>query len=294
MIKYDTIEKRALRSKKRLTITLSPDLVGQVDRLIDRKTVRSRSHAIEVLIRRSLKPTVTTAVVLAGGGKNGLELPALAPIGRQPLISLTIHHLMKFGIRTFIVLAGQQEERIKALLGGGESLGATVRYVAEKRPRGTAGAVKIAEAHLDEGPFLVIHGDVLTDINLRDFIDFHLSEGSLATIAVKPRQAERRYGQVLLQGNRITDFLEMGRSEGISIVNTGVYLFERPVLGLIDEERPTRLERDVFPRLARMGELSAFLFQGIWFDIGTPDSYRSARRRWKQKGGDGHAEVGQH
>jgi NDP-sugar pyrophosphorylase family protein len=273
------------RLKSRLTITLSPDVLAQLDRLIDGKTLRNRSQAIETLLRGSLRPSVSTAVILAGGHQEGEKAPALLPVGGQPLISRTIQHLMGYGVHSFLVLAGDDEREIRALMGEGESVGATIRYLREQRPRGTGGALKLAEPYLGTDPFLVIHGDVLTDIDITGFIDFHFSENALATIAVKPRQAERHFGQVILQGNRITNFIESSREGGISIVNTGVYLFDPAILGLIEGTSRSQLETEVFPQLARMGELSAFFFQGIWFDISRAESYRSARARWKEKGG---------
>ena len=272
------------RSKTRLTITLSPDVVDRVDRLIDQGLLSNRSQAIESLLRRSLRPTVATAVILAGGDHTGSESPALAPIDGQALMARTILHLAEFGIRSFVVLAGPNESDIKRLVGHGEGLGASITYLREEFRQGTAGALKLAQDHIGEDPFLVIHGDVLTDIDIADFIAFHLNENTIATIAVKPRQAEQRYGQVLLQGNRITDFLERGREAGISIVNTGVYLFQPAVFGMINEGESSQLEGDVFPQLARMGELSAFLFQGIWYDISSPRNYRKAKIRWSKKG----------
>jgi NDP-sugar pyrophosphorylase family protein len=273
------------RLKSRLTITLSPDVLARLDRRIDGKTLRNRSQAIETLLRESLTPSVSTAVILAGGDQAGEGVPALLPIAGQALVSRTIHHLMGFGVNSFLVLAGEHEEEIRALMGEGESVGASIRYLRERQPRGTGGALKLAEPYLGTDPFLVIHGDVLTDIDIADFIDFHFNENSLATIAVKPRQAEQHFGQVILQGNRIIDFIESSREGGISIVNTGVYLFDPAILGLIEGTSKTQLETRVFPRLARMGELSAFFFQGIWFDISTAESYESAKVRWKERGG---------
>jgi len=272
------------RSKARLTITLSPDVIDRLDRLIDQGLLSNRSQAIETLLRRSLRPTVTTAVILAGGDHNGSTSPALSPIDGQSLMARTILHLVEFGIRSFVVLAGPNEADIKRLVGYGEGLGASITYLEERSKLGTAGALKLAQAYIGEEPFLVIHGDVLTDIDIADFIAFHLNENTIATIAVKPRQAEKRYGQVLLQGNRITNFLERGREAGISIVNTGVYLFQPAVFGMIGQGESSQLEGDVFPKLARMGELSAFLFQGIWYDISSPKNYRKAKMRWSERG----------
>jgi NDP-sugar pyrophosphorylase family protein len=272
-----------MRKKARLTITLSPELLRQIDRLVDQRTVRSRSHAIESLLRQSLAPAVSTAVILAGGPQKGKRLPSLAKVDGQPLIRQQIEHLHAYGIRTVIILAGTHGEAIRRELGEGPP-GSDIFYMPEEEPLGTAGALKLAEPYLHGVPlFLVLHGDVLTDINLADFVSFQQRENTLATIAVKPRQAERNHGKVLLQGNRITDFLAAAQDQNVSIVNTGVYLLRPDILALIEPHRAARLETEIFPRLASIGELSAFLFQGIWFDISSDANYRRAQERWRQK-----------
>lgn len=271
-------------NKARLTVTLSPDLVAELDRMIDRRTIRSRSHAVEVLLRQSLRPRVSAAVLLAGGDHEGSDNPALAPFGGSPLIGRMIGHLAGFGIHRFIVLAGRDRGQIEALLGDGESLGVSIHYGEEKRPLGTAGALKQTRALLGAGPFLVLNADVLTDMDIDAFMRFHADEGSLATIAVKPRKAEKDFGKVMLQGNRITEFIDQGTDRGINIVNTGLYLLQPEVLDLVAAGELAMLETDVFPALAKLGELSAFLFQGFWFDTRDRRNYRRAVERWEQKG----------
>ncbi|MFZ5845233.1 MAG: sugar phosphate nucleotidyltransferase [Patescibacteria group bacterium] len=267
--------------KSRLTITLSPEILRYVDRTIDFKNIRNRSQAIETLLRQSLTPTITTAVILAGGPTHRKKLVALTTINYEKLIVLTLEHLVRFGIKKVIVLAGPNQKPIEKIINGGSSWGLKIIYGKEPKPLGTAGALKAVETELGAEPFLVLHGDILTDINLADFIAFHRQERTLATIAVKPRSSEKKYGQVLLEGNKITDFYEHDQGLGVSIVNTGVYLFEPEILSLIPPRQPVRLEADIFPKLAKQGELSAFLFQGIWFDITTPENYRQAVARWQ-------------
>ena len=94
-----------MRKKARLTITLPEDLLNQVDRQIDGYSIRNRSHAVETLIRRSLTPVVTTAVILVGGNSKGGELAALQPIHDRRLIHIMVNHLSDYGIRNMIVLA---------------------------------------------------------------------------------------------------------------------------------------------------------------------------------------------
>jgi mannose-1-phosphate guanylyltransferase/phosphomannomutase len=271
-----------MRSKARLTITLDWSLLRQIDQMVDHMTIRNRSHAIETLLRQSLVVQLDTAVLLAGG-KEKSPLPPLQSIGGKPLAVQMVEHLVTFGFDRIFVLAGKNQASFKEILQNGDTLDAEIHYVPEPTPMGTAGAVKLIESELSKAPFLVMNADVLTNINLADFISFHQEEESLVTVAVKPRDAEHRYGKVLLKGNKVTTFNQPEESEGISIVNTGVYLLQPEVLGLIEEGQVANFETDLFPKLANMGELSAYFFQGVWFDISTPETYHQAEKRWWSK-----------
>ena len=269
-----------MRSKARLTITLDKDLLMQIDKMIDNVKIRNRSHAIESILRERLKPEVSTAVILAGGKKHMDIHPALLPIDDRELIFLTLEHLAEAGIRKIFILSGSEGTDLREHLRQHDIFGAHIIHIQEEQPLGTAGAIKAIEDQLGHEPFLVIHADVLTNINLADFIAFHQQERTLVTIAVKPRDAEKKYGKVMLQGNKITEFSEKGQSEGISIINTGVYLLDPDALNLVNENTPSHFEIDIFPKLAALNELSAFLFQGIWFDISDSESYLGAKSRW--------------
>lgn len=268
-----------MRSKARLTITLDRGLLRQIDQMVDRLAIRNRSHAIETLLRKSLVVQLDTAVLLAGGEPKN-PLPPLQMIGGKPLVVHTVEHLVEFGFDRIFVLAGKNQPAFQEVLQDGKQMDAEVIYPPEPTPLGTAGAVKLIENEFSDAPFLVMNADVLTNINLADFIAFHQNEKSLATVAVKPRDAEHRYGKVLLKGNKVTAFSQPEESEGISIVNTGVYLLQPEVLGLVDEGQAAYFETGLFPKLAKMGELSAYFFQGVWFDISTPETYRQAEARW--------------
>jgi NDP-sugar pyrophosphorylase family protein len=271
--------KPAMRSKARLTITLDRGLLRQIDQMVDHLSIRNRSHAIELLLRKSMEVEIDTAVLLAGGIPK-IPPPPLMLIGGKPLLLHMINHLVEYGISRIFILAGKDQAVFEKVTQNGSQLEAEINYVQETSPMGTAGAVKMIEAELAGAPFLVLNADVLTNINLADFIAFHQDEKSLATVAVKPRAAEHRYGKVLLKGNKVTAFRQPEDSEGISIVNTGVYLLQPEILGLIDQGKVVNFETDLFPKLADMGGLSAYFFQGVWFDISTPEMYQQAEDRW--------------
>jgi len=270
--------------KSRLTITLTKDVLERVDRIIDGKDLRNRSHAIEHLIRKSLTPTINRAVILAGGKNKEGTPPLLSLINDKPLLFIIIEHLKKNKVSEFIICAGQHEGKIRKMLNNGEAAGIKIVYSKENKPLGTAGAIKNAQKHLLGEPFLVIHGDILTSMDFKNFISFHEREDVIATIAVKPRRLEKRYGKVLLQGNKITDFIGSDKKDqGISIVNTGVYLFKPEILDLIPDKIPSSLEKDIFPRLAKTGELGAFIFQGIWANVSRAKDRLQAVSMWNRR-----------
>lgn len=271
-----------MKTKSRLTITLSQDLLTKVDALIDGHTVRNRSHAIEGLVKQSLSAHVSTAVILAGGIHSQVGIPALKKINNRPLLSITLEHLKAFGVSHIIMCAGINEAAIKAEFGTGSKLGIHIKYSQEKKQLGTAGALKNAAKYLDDEPFLVINDTTLTNLNLDDLFDFQRQEDTTATICVKPRMSEPKYGQAFLHGNKIVKFMDSSETGGISIVNMGLYVLKPEILNLIPKDTYLNLETDVFPRLALDKELSAFVFQGPWFDASLDGSFNEAVKEFSQ------------
>jgi NDP-sugar pyrophosphorylase family protein len=258
--------------KNRLTITLAPDILEKVDQLIDKKTIRNRSHAIEYLVTNSLRPVITTAVILAGKNTPDSIRP-LTEIQGKPLIAHTIAHLKQYGVEQIIVATDQVGQQIESAIGDGSSFDLSIKYVYEDQPLGTAGAIKHLADYLDHQPFFVWSGDVLTDINLDDLTEFHTKHQAVVTFAVKPRATHQSYDNVFLQGPRVVDFKPSTSEQQVSIVNTGVYVFDPEILASIGPNH-SMLERDVFPGLTKAGKCVAFLFQGMWFDITSDTNYK--------------------
>lgn len=268
--------------KSRLTITLPDSLLTQVDDLVDKQTIRNRSHAIEHLIRQSLTPQVSTAMILAGGKKHSTDNPLLKSIQGEVLFDQMVKNLKQYGIKHIIICTQKGETALAEHCKDGSSLGVTIEYSYEQKPLGTAGAIKQASAALkNDNPFLVIHGDILTDIKLDEVFEFHLQESPQATIIVKPKLGMKQYGQVFIQGNRVTTFSEAGTDSGISLINTGVYILSKEVLQLIPRDTASFLETDIFPNLAKKNQLRAYFFQGFWYDISTPAQYDQAVSDWQ-------------
>jgi mannose-1-phosphate guanylyltransferase len=139
---------------------------------------------------------------------------------------------------------------------------------------GTGGAVKFAESLLDER-FLVLNGDVLTDIDLTSQVAQHERSGARATLALTPVEDPTAYGLVRFAEDRaITEFVEKPAYDQIesNLINAGAYVLDRSVLEVVATDQNVSIEREVFPRLIGDG-LYAFPADGYWLDIGTPHRY---------------------
>jgi mannose-1-phosphate guanylyltransferase len=220
------------------------------------------------------------AVILVGGeGKRLRPLTStvpkpVVPLVDRPFISFMLEWLRQHGTEDVVVSCGFLATSVRNVLGDGSSLGIRLRFVEEPDPRGTAGALKFAEPMLDER-FLLLNGDVLTDIDLTEQIAQHEHTGARATLALVPVADPTAYGLVHLEADRsVKDFVEKPSSDRVdtNLISAGAYVLERDILELIPPDRAVSIEREVWPLLVGKG-LYGFPSDSYWLDIGTPARY---------------------
>jgi mannose-1-phosphate guanylyltransferase len=220
------------------------------------------------------------AVILVGG--EGTRLRPLTstvpkpvvPLVDRPFISFMLEWLRQHGVDDVIMSCGFLATSVRNVLGDGSSLGIRLRFVEEPDPRGTAGALKFAESMLDER-FLMLNGDVLTDINLTEQVAQHERTGAKATLALVPVADPTAYGLVDLEEDRaVRAFVEKPSSDRIdtNLISAGAYVLEREILELVPPEQNVSIEREVWPLLIGKG-LYGFPSRSYWLDIGTPERY---------------------
>jgi mannose-1-phosphate guanylyltransferase len=223
------------------------------------------------------------ALILAGG--EGTRLRPLTstvpkpvvPLVDRPFITYMLEWLKRHGVDDVVMSCGYMASGVRNVLGEGQQLGLRIRYVEEPRPLGTGGAVKFAEPLLDER-FLMLNGDVLTDMDLTAQIEQHERTGARATIALIGVEDPSRYGLVRIAEDRsVKEFLEKPSSDQIdtNLINAGAYVLERDVLASLEPDANISIEREVFPGLVGDG-LYAYPAEGYWLDIGTPSTYLQA------------------
>ncbi len=225
------------------------------------------------------------AVVLVGGKGTRLRpltytVPkAMMPLRNKPYIHYMLASMRAAGLEGAVLSMGYLPDPIERYFAGKALEDFSLEYVVEGRPLGTAGGIKNVEAHLGDGPFVATNGDVLTGLDLTEVVEAHRNSGALATITLTPVENPSSYGLVEVDHElRVKRFVEKPGSDGIhtSLINAGIYVFEREVLDMIPEGREVSLEREVFPELQAMGRLRAYVSSAYWRDIGTPRSYLAA------------------
>jgi mannose-1-phosphate guanylyltransferase len=223
------------------------------------------------------------ALILAGG--EGTRLRPLTstvpkpvvPLVDRPFIAFMLDWLRGHGVDDVVMSCGHMADGVRNVLGDGSSIGVRLRYLEEPRPLGTGGALKFAEDLMDDR-FLMLNGDVLTDIDVSAQLAQHERTGAQATLALYPVEDPSAYGLVRLSGDgAVTEFVEKPAPDQIDTnnISAGVYVLERSVFSLLEKGAPASIERDVFPRLVGNG-LYGHVSHGYWKDIGTPERYLEA------------------
>ena len=226
------------------------------------------------------------AIILAGGFATRLrplscsKPKLLFPIVGVPLIESMARWLGSGGVDRVILAVNHLSDRLKISIG--DHVGTlNISFSVEDTPLGTAGPIKLAANLLSKDePFVVINGDLVTDIDLRAMVAFHNEKEPDATIALTSTADPSPYGSVITDSDGfVKKFIEKSDDRsGLNRINAGVYVFNPKLVRSIPSGRPTSLERDVFPRLAEDRRLQGWTHNGFWYDIGRIPEYVKANR----------------
>lgn len=227
------------------------------------------------------------AVVLVGG--EGTRLRPLTygtpkpmiPIFGVPFLERMLSRLKEAGITHAILAAGYMPDAITRRLGDGSRLGMNITYVIETTPLGTAGAIRNVAEHLT-GPFFVLNGDIMTDLDLTAMIKLHREKGGLGVLHLTRVKDPSAFGCVVHDADgRVQTFVEKPPrgQEPTNEINAGTYLLDPTVLEGIPYGKNVSIERETFPQLLAAGAaLYAYATDDYWIDIGRPEHYHAIHR----------------
>lgn len=218
------------------------------------------------------------AIILAGGKGTRLAPYTVAfpkplmPLGDVPILEIVVRQLRHFGFERVTMAVGHLSELIEAFFGDGSKFGLRIDYSREDRPLGTAGPLRRIADLPDH--FLVMNGDLLTDLDYGDLMRRHREQGNDATIGVYKKEVKIDLGVLERDGDgRIVDYKE--KPTLAYEVSMGVYAFSRGVLANVPDayfDFP-----DLVLELIRRGRpIRGYAFEGLWLDIGRSDDYGKA------------------
>lgn len=220
------------------------------------------------------------AVIQSGGKGTRLRpytmvLPKpLMPVGAKPVLELLLKWLRRNGTREAYITTGHLGHLIRSVCGDGAQWDLRISYTEEVEPLGTVGALSLLRKQLDS-TFLMVNGDVLTDLNLNAFCAFHRQHGGLLTIATARRAVQLDFGILEDVNSRVLRFKE--KPILTHIVSTGIYCMEPGIIDYIPSGVPFGFDDLMYCLLGRGLPVRSYLHNGLWLDIGRVDDFHKAQ-----------------
>jgi choline kinase len=246
--------------KDKIAISMDKDLLELIDSKIDNVTIRSRSQAIEIFVRKGLGfETIETAVIMIKGDQQELVMQ-----NKTSLITKQIQHLEKFGIDSVIILT-QPSKRISEFEAHMKTVSnsAIIKIIDLKGNAKSLYAIK----DLLKTNFVVVSGDVFNEFDLKKMIQKHKNQDKLVTLGLMTvKDLHRNYGLVKLDGDAVISFEEREKVPPNSIVNAGTYIFKPEIFHLFNSETVS-LEREIFPKISGIGQMIGFFTMGEYVHL---------------------------
>lgn len=226
-------------------------------------------------------PSHSCAVIMAGGLGTRLHPltqvtpKPLLPVGNTPILEHIINHLLEQGIRRFYVSVNYKAHMIESYFGDGHKWGAEITYLHENDRLGTAGALGLLP-EIPKHPFLLMNGDIVTSVNLKQMLAFHADQGASATIGAFAHEYQVPYGVLKMEGTRVMAIQEKPVIR--KFVSGGVYTLSPHVLTLVKPGIALDMP-DLIQQLVSFDHrVSAFPIHEYWIDIGRHDDLNRASR----------------
>ena len=225
----------------------------------------------ELLVPDFIKDTLF--VIMAGGFGTRLRpytetLPKpMLEIEGKPILQHIIEKARGSGFYKFVLILHYLPESIKIYFGDGSKFGVSIEYVTEEVPLGTAGGLSLLD--LEDSNYsliLVTNGDLISDINFQDIVQYHIKQNAFATMSVREHKLVNEFGTVEISGNTITGFKE--KPVTLSSINAGIYVLNNEALSLLVKGEKKNMP-DLFMDSVLLGHrtVAYYLYEG-WNDVG--------------------------
>ena len=221
-------------------------------------------------------------IVIMAGGKgtriaqvNATVPKPMIPIEGKPILEYQIETLKNQGYTDIILIVGHMGNVIQEYFGDGAEFGVQISYIIEEQPLGTAGALYFLKDEIKDD-FLLLNGDIIFDVNIQKFLEYHCKQGTVATILTHPNSHPYDSGIIIAdEKKRVINWLhkEDERLWYKNRVNAGLHMLSPRIFDLFTEVKKCDLDRDILKPLIKDRELSVYDSPEYIKDMGTPDRY---------------------
>ena len=226
------------------------------------------------------------AIILSGGLGTRLRpftevIPKpLLPIGEKAVLEIQIEHLKANGFDHIFLATNYKSDYIENFFGNGDKYGVKLTISKEDKPLGTAGPVKLLQNQLNNEPFLVMNGDILTLLPYRNLYDFACTKETLLTIGTKDIYTPFQFGNIHTEGDFVTGIEEKPNIK--TTILAGIYIFKPEILDLIPDNTMYNMDKLIMDMLIKGLHISHYPIKEYWLDIGQVDDYEKAQNIYKE------------
>lgn len=197
----------------------------------------------------------------------------LIQVGDRAIIDYSLELLSRSWIADVVINLHHLGKMIKKYVGSGAGYNLRVQYSEEPEILGTAGGIKMVEEFFGNEPFVVINGDIITDVNLTALTAHHIKSGSEITLVLRPIEKGENYTPVLEEDGRVVEF---GSGD---LMYAGVQIINPSALRFIKKGEFSNLVQDVYIPVIKSGSrISSYIHDGFWIEVGTPDLLMKAQQ----------------
>ena len=225
------------------------------------------------------------AVILAGGLGTRLKqftqiIPKpLLPIGEKAVLEIQIEHLKKYGFDEIYLATNYKSEYIESFFGDGSRYGVKLIISREEKRLGTAGPLSLLKSELKE-PFIVMNGDILSNINFTDFYNFAINKETLLSICIKKIRMPYAFGNIFFEDDLVVGIEE--KPDFITYALAGIYVMHPDILSIIPSNEYFGMDSLIKKMLSEQLPISKYELKEYWLDIGRIDDFEIAQKDFKE------------
>jgi len=199
----------------------------------------------------------------------------LLKVGKKPILETILEQFVSAGFHDFYISTHYKAWLVHDYFGDGKNWGVTIQYVHEEEPLGTAGALGLLPKINIELPIIMMNGDILTKVNIKELIDFHIEHGSDATMCVREYDFRIPYGVVTAKDNLVTNIIEKPVQK--FFVNAGIYVLNPEIVSYVKHSSYLDMPSLLDETIKKSGKVSMFPIHEYWLDIGQMDQFEKAQ-----------------